>query len=336
MTALQVIWFLLIALLLVGYTLLDGYDLGVGFWMLFTRSDADRRTLVASIGPVWDGNEVFIITAGAALFAAFPPVYATVFSSLYFALMLVLLGLILRGVSIEFGAKATSPRARDWWDLGLGVGSTLVIVLYGVALGNILRGLPLDAQGNYTGSFFTLLHPFALLVGLLNLAMLAMYGGLYVELKTEGDLAEKARSWTQYAWISYFPLALITIIAAAFRPQLLHNYLALPVLWVLPVAALFAILFAGVWNAQGKIRRAFLTTTVSMVLLLGAAVAALFPIMVPALGHPAWNLTVANSSATPRSLHAMLIIALIGLPIVIVYIVWIHRIFGGKVKGGYY
>ena len=307
----------------------------MGYWQWFTRKEAERRTLVASIGPFWDGNEVFLITAGGAAFAAFPPVYASVFSGLYLALMLLLLALILRGVSIEFGAKSSSPKARLCWDLGFAAGSTLVAVLLGVALGNLLRGLPLDAQGNYTGRFLTLLNPFALLVGALNLAMFAMYGGLYLRLKTEGSVESAAKRHAQTAWCFYFPLALVTIIAAAFQPHLLHNYLAFPPLWVLPVGALLAILLAGMWNGRDKVRWAFIAASVSITLLLGAAVSALFPTLVPALGHPAWNLTIVNSSSTPLSQLAMLIIALIGLPFVVAYVIWIHRIFAGKVKEEY-
>ncbi len=218
----------------------------------------------------------------------------------------------------------------------LRAGSTLAAVLLGVALGNLLRGLPLDAQGNYTGGFLTLLNPFALLVGGLNLAMFAMHGGLYLRLKTEGSLEAAAKRHSQTAWCCYFPLALITIIASAFQPHLLRNYLAFPPLWVLPVGALLAILLAGMWNNQKKVRRGFLASSVSISLLLGSAAAALFPTLVPALGHQAWNLTVANSSSTPYSQLAMLIIALIGLPFVVAYTIWIHRIFAGKVKGESY
>ncbi len=167
------------------------------------------------------------------------------------------------------------------------------------------------------------------------MAMLAMYGGLYIRLKTEGTLEKDAKHWTQTAWIFYFPLALITIIACTLQPHLLHNYLAFPPLWLLPVAALLAILLAGTWNAQDKVRQSFTAVLLSIILLLLAAVTALFPTLVPALGHPEWNLTLANASATPYSQLAMLIIALIGLPFVIAYVIWIHRIFAGKVKGGY-
>lgn len=334
MTTLQITWFFVLALLIVGYTLLDGYDLGVGIWYLFTPREEDRRTLIAAIAPFWDGNEVWVITAGGATFAAFPPVYATVFSGLYLALMLVLLALIVRGVSIEFGGKDPSPQNRVWWNLGFGLGSTLAALLFGVAVGNLLHGLPLDARGNYTGTFLSLLNPFALLVGVLNVAMLATHGALYLRLKTGGALSVTAKMWAQNAWLAYFPLTIITMLVAALtQPHLVSNYLAFPLLWALPVLTLLALLLAYVWNSRNHRKMAFLADSIGITLLLVTAVVALFPTLVPALGHPAWNLTAANASSSQLTLQVMLIITLIGMPFVLAYTIWIHRIFGGKVQG---
>jgi len=333
MSALQITWFFILSFLIVGYALLDGYDLGVGCWYPFARTQEHRRALISAIAPFWDGNEVWLITAGGVSFAAFPPVYATVFSSFYFALMLVLVALILRDVSIEFGSREQSPTAQALWGVGFATGSILTALLLGVAFGNLLRGLPLNANGDYTGTFLTLLNPFALLIGVLNLAMLAMYGALFLRLKTEGELEAQVKGWAQTGMLLLFPLALATIIAAAItQPHLLRNYLAYPVLWVLPALALLAIMLAGVWNMQDKPRLALLAGSATIVLLLGAAVMALFPTLVPALGHPEWNLTVANSSSSPYALTVMLIITSIGMPLVLLYTIFIHRIFGGKVK----
>ncbi|MHB9131947.1 MAG: cytochrome d ubiquinol oxidase subunit II [Armatimonadota bacterium] len=332
MTALQFIWFGLIAVLIVGYTVLDGFDLGVGIWYLTVRKEEVRRTLMSTIAPFWDGNEVWLLTAGGATFAAFPPVYATVFSGFYLALMLVLFVLILRAVSIEFRAREWDPKARARWDLAFGLGSTVAVLLFGVAFGNIMRGLPLDAQGNFTGTFFTLLNPFALLVGVLNIAMLATHGALYVALRTEGELAAQAKAWARSAWVAYLPLAVITItVAAIFQPHLLANYQEWPILWAVPALALTAIILAGAWSRQGKAGQAFAASSTGIALLLVSAAAGLFPTLVPALNNPAWNLTALNSSSSFLTLEVMLVIAVVGMAIVVGYTIWVYRTFGGKV-----
>ena len=208
MSTLQVIWFLLIGILLAGYAILDGFDLGVGFWHLFGKKDEERRIFIRSIGPVWDGNEVWLLTAGGALFAAFPPVNASVFSGFYLALVLVLLGLIFRVVSIEFRNQLEDPSWRRRWDLAFSLGSALPALLFGVALGNLVRGLLLDESGDYIGGFFALLNPYSLLVGVTGVAMFATHGALYLALKTEGELQVRARGWASRAWIAYLVLFL--------------------------------------------------------------------------------------------------------------------------------
>ena len=178
MTTYQIIWFILVGVLLGGYALLDGFDLGVGFWHLFTKGDRARRIALTSIGPVWDGNEVWLLTGGGALFAAFPPVYATVFSGFYLAMMLVVISLIFRAVALEFRSKVEDERWRKAWDVAFSLGSILAALLFGVAVGNVLRGVPLDGEGNFTGTFFGLLNPYSLVFGLLSVAMVATHGAL--------------------------------------------------------------------------------------------------------------------------------------------------------------
>ncbi len=212
MTALQVIWFFLVGVLFVGYAILDGFDLGVGFWHLRAKGDDERRAMLNAVGPVWDGNEVWLLTAGGALFGAFPAVYASVFSGFYLALMLVLLVLMARAISFEFRSQVDSPGWRSAWDVIFSVSSTVAIVLFGVALGNILRGIPLDAAGNYTGTFFGLLNPFALMTGVLGLAMLAFHGALYMVIKGSGDLEERARGWVGPAGYVYLALFVVTAV----------------------------------------------------------------------------------------------------------------------------
>ncbi len=332
MTALQYTWFWLIGILIVGFTVLDGFDLGVGIWHLFTKDDGDRRRHLQAIGPFWDGNEVWLITAGAAAFAAFPPVYATVFSGMYLALMLVLLALILRVAAIEFRGKEDGAAARRRWDLTFGLSSLVATLLFGVALGNLLRGLPLDAQGNFTGTFFTLLNPFALLVGLTNVAMIAQHGALYLVLRTAGDHQQRAKRWAQAAWSLTLPLLFVTILSAGlFEPHLLANYAAHPLLWALPALAVIASLLAGLWNGNDQPQHAFTASTLSITLLLVSAVTGLFPTMVPALGDPSASLTALNASSSFYTLRAMAIITAIGLVPVLGYTIWVYRTFRGKV-----
>lgn len=333
MSALQVTWFLLIGLLLTVYAVLDGFDLGVGFWHLFAKKDRDRRVLLNSIGPVWDGNEVWLLTGAGAIFAAFPPVYATVFSGFYLALMLALLALIFRAVSVEFRSKVESARWRGAWDAAFGVGSSLVALLLGVALGNLLRGLPLDADGNFTGTFFTLLNPYSLLIGAVGFAMLITHGALYLRLKTPQDLSDRARSWALKAWVAYLALFIAAgVVTIAAQPGLLINYQAAPVLWIIPLLALAFVVLIGVFTRKGRPGWAFISSSLSIASLMGMAGAALFPRLVPALGAPGLSLTLSNSSSSELTLQTMLILALIGMPLVIGYTIWVYRAFAGRVE----
>jgi cytochrome d ubiquinol oxidase subunit II len=333
MSFLQIVWYFLIGLFLLVYAILDGFDLGVGFWYLFSKRDEDRRLMRNAIGPVWDGNEVWLLTGGAAIFAAFPQVYATVFSGFYLALMLVIFALIFRAVSIEFTSKVDTARWRNLWDTAFAIGSILPALLFGVAVGNLLRGLPLDESANFAGTFFTLLNPYALLLGLVGLAMFGTHGALYLALKTSGELSAKAKRWADRAWWSYLILfviaALLTMIT---QPQLLRNYNAVPALWILPVLSLLAIILVGVFKRQGRAKPAFAASVLSIVGLMALCAAGLFPNMVPALGKPELSLTLANASSSQLTLWTMLVIALVGMPLVVIYTIWAYRTFGGKAE----
>jgi cytochrome d ubiquinol oxidase subunit II len=333
MSALQVIWFLLIGFLFTGYAVLDGFDLGVGFWHLFVKKDSERRTLLNAIGPVWDGNEVWLLTGGGALFAAFPHVYATVFSGMYLALILVLLALVFRAVSVEFRSKEPSRRWRNSWDVAFSLGSIVPALLFGVALGNVMRGLPLGDDWSFTGTFFTLLNPYALLIGLVGFAMLITHGALYIVLKTDGGLAARARRWAQASWWFYTLLFLIATLATALtQPHLLENYLRFPLLWLLPIAVLTVIVLTGVFNNRGQFAMAFAFSALSVIGCMSLITASLFPRIVPALGRPEMSLTVGNASSSQLTLLTMLILALIGMPLVIGYTVWAYRALGGKAE----
>jgi cytochrome d ubiquinol oxidase subunit II len=333
MNALQVIWFFLVGILLTVYAILDGFDLGVGFWHLFAKKDEHRRAFLNAIGPVWDGNEVWLLTGGGAIFAAFPHVYATVFSGLYLALMLILFALIFRAVSIEFRSKSPSPSWCNAWDRAFSIGSTLPALLFGVAVGNILRGLPLDATKNFAGTFLDLLNPYALLFGLLGFAMFTTHGALYLVLKMEGELVIQAKRWAHDAWLFYLILFVFTgVVTILTQPQLLENYFSMPLLWIFPIFALCMIVAIRIFSGKDKPGRAFLFSSLSIVGLCATAAADLFPNLVPARDNPQWSLTITNASSSTLTLTVMLILALVGMPIVIGYTLWIYRTFRGKVK----
>ena len=329
---LNTIWFLLIGVLLIGYAILDGFDLGVGVLHLFARSDAERRVHINAIGPVWDGNEVWLLTAGGALFAAFPIVYATVFSGFYIALMLLLTALIFRAVSLEFRGKVDSPGWRRLWDWSFGLGSLLPAVLFGVAFGNILRGIPLDANHNFTGSFLSLLNPYAILIGLLTLVLFTMHGALYLALKTEGELNARITRWISPLWITMIILYVLATLGTFFvSPFLFEGMLGNPLFWVLFIVLLGSILWIPVAAKAGKSGLAFLASALSIACMIGLSALGLFPRLVPSLGGLGTSLTIYNASSSETTLMTMLVIALIGMPLVIAYTVFIYRIFKGKV-----
>jgi cytochrome d ubiquinol oxidase subunit II len=322
---LQIIWFLLIGVLFAGYSILDGFDLGVGALTPFiSKNEKETRALYNSIGPVWDGNEVWLLTGGGALFAVFPYVYATVFSGFYTALMLLLFALIFRAVSLEFWSLDAD--SRKIWQISFFLGSFLPSLLFGVALGNVIVGIPLNAAGDYTGTFFTLLRPFPLAIGLLGLAAILMQGALYAAMKTEGDLSGRAVSAAAKLW--YFYLFTFILAAAAsfiYTPDNISKLLP----WVFTV--LFAASLSGVKIFLGRGRQglAFAASSTAFASLWGITGSSMFPNMVKAL-DPGLSLTIFNSSSTAKTLGLVLVIALIGMPVVIGYTAYIYKIFKGR------
>jgi len=325
-------WFLLIWVLLTGYAILDGFDLGVGVLHLFARDERERRIHAGAIGPFWDGNEVWLLTGGGALFAAFPVVYATVFSSFYLALMLLLLALVFRAVSLEFRGQVDSPGWRRFWDWAFGLGSLLPAILLGVAIGNILRGIPLDADGTANVSFLSLLNPYALLIGVLTLAMFTMHGAAFLAVKTEGEMQQRMARWASGVWVVFVILYLAAFAATFFAaPFLFEGALGKPLFWAFLVLLLAAAVNVPIANQAGKYLRSFLASSVTIASMMGLAAVCLFPRMVPSSLDLANSLTVYNASSTPRTLTVMLVIALIGMPIVIAYTAYVYKVFAGKV-----
>lgn len=333
MIDLQTTWFLLIGVLLIGYAILDGFDLGVGMLHLFiAKKDEERRTLINAIGPVWDGNEVWLLTGGGAIFAAFPPVYATVFSGFYIALMLLLAALIFRAVSLEFRSKEPGATWRRSWDIAFCVGSLLPALLFGVAIGNIVRGVPLGTDGEYAGTFFTLLNPFALIAGALAVTMFLMQGAAWLMVRTEGVLRERAQKvglTTTIVTIGIWVVA--TVLSRATAPHTWNAY-ANPLAFAVP--ALFVVFAILTWLQfrKGAGGMTFLFSSLTVAMLVSLIGVAIYPNMVPALGNPDASLTIRNASSSQLTLQTMLYIALLGVPIVLAYTIFIYSKFFGPVK----
>ncbi len=331
---LNVVWFVLIAVLFTGYAVLDGFDLGVGVLHLITgKDDRERRTALNAIGPVWDGNEVWLLTGGGALFAAFPKVYATVFSGFYLAMMLVLLSLIMRATALEFRSKNESARWRSFWDVTFSLASALAAVLFGVAAGNLMKGIPIDAGGNFTGSFLGLLNPFSILIGLLSLAMFTMHGATYLAVKTEGAQQERARDWALRAYVAFIVLYLAACSWGAIvaRP-VSARYFSSPAAWLAVLPLLAGAILTPAMLRRGRDLGAFYGSalciaSLNLILAVGA-----YPALAPSSGDPGTSLTIFNASSSPLTLKTMLVIALIGMPLVTAYTAWIYHAFRGKVK----
>jgi len=329
---LQAAWFVLVGMLLAGYAVLDGFDLGVGMQHLVTaRTDEERRILLNSIGPVWDGNEVWLITAGGALFAAFPKVYATTFSGFYLAMMLILAALILRAVSIEFRSKAEGRRWRAAWDVAFSVGSVVPAVLFGVAIGNVMRGIPLDANGDYAGTFAGLLSPFALAVGLLSASISLAQGSAWLMLKTEGAVAARARRAAVAGIAAALVLWVVVTVWSRVEAPGLWGAFGGILPWAAPVVVAAGIGTAGLAVRAGRAGLAFLGTSSAIAGLVATLGLGLWPILVPAreVGEP---LTVAATASSDLSLTVMIVVALVGMPLVVFYTAWVYRAFRGKVR----
>jgi cytochrome d ubiquinol oxidase subunit II len=327
---LNTLWFVLISVLFVGYFVLEGFDYGVGVLMPWVgRTDQERRAVLATIGPVWDANEVWLITAGGAIFAAFPNWYATLFSGFYLPLALLLTALIFRGVALEFRSKDAHPRWRSTWDALIVVGSGLPPVIWGVAMANVLRGIPIDGRMNFVGSFFDLLNPYAVVGGLATLALFLLHGALYLGLKTEGTLKERARGAAfrvgGAATFLYFLFVFLSYFYTNFPAKLGVDPGVVPILAGL---AMVAVRFLLVRRRYGW---GFFMTAVTIVLSVATVFIDLFPDVLPSSLNPAWSLTVYNAASNPYSLRVMTIVALSALPLVLAYQAWTYWVFRRRI-----
>lgn len=332
---LNTIWFLLVGVLIAGYGVLDGFDLGVGALSLLSRSEEERAVHLDAVAPFWDGNEVWLLTGGGAIFAAFPYVYATIFSGFYLALMLLLLALIARAVSLEYRNLVEGAGARRAFDLAFGLGSLLPAVLFGVAVGNVLRGVPVTAEKEWAGSFLGLLNPYAVLVGLVTLALFTLHGALYLRLKTEGALAERLGRWIPRLWGAFVVLyAAATALTAQVSPFLFQGALGDPLWIALTLLLVIAVVAVPVLARSGRYGAAFVASGATIVLMVMVAAASIFPRLVPSSLGLEHSLTIYNASSSPKTLGVMLVIALVGVPIMLGYTVWAYRALRGKVGLG--
>jgi len=330
---LNIIWFILVGVLLTGYAILDGFDLGVGALHLLTKKDEERRILINSIGPVWDGNEVWLVTAGGALFAAFPEVYATVFSGFYIAFMLLLFVLIFRAVAIEFRSKHSSPRWRTSWDVAFSISSIIIALLMGVALGNIITGIPLGTDREFSGTFLTLLSPYTILIGITTVALFMMHGAIYLALKTENELQIKVKSWVNNT-IIFFVICFVTATMATliYYPHMITHFKDQPAFFLVAILNMLAIANIPREIHHGREFRAFLSSSASIALLLVLFAIGIFPNIVMSNPLPENSLNIYNAASSQKTLGIMLIVALVGMPFVLAYTIIIYKVYKGKVK----
>jgi cytochrome d ubiquinol oxidase subunit II len=326
---LNTVWFILVAILFVGFFFLEGFDYGVGILLPFLgRNDIERRAVINSIGPVWDGNEVWMITAGGALFASFPQVYATLFSGFYLALILILVALIVRGVGFEFRGKRESRNWRTFWDWMIFTGSLVPALLWGVTVGNLLQGFAIQQDMNYYGGLVPLLNPYALLGGLVFVALFIMHGANFLTRKTTGVILERVRGVTFLAWIAATALTVAFVAWTFFASDILSGLKGL----IPAILAALTLLVTGWFIRSGKTGWAFVTGSLTIVFATVMVFAGLYPRILISSLDPAFSLTITNASSSPYTLKIMTIVAAILVPIVLVYQGWTYWVFRKRVE----
>jgi cytochrome bd ubiquinol oxidase subunit II len=329
---LNTLWFIFIAILYAGFFVLEGFDFGVGILLPFLgKTDLERRTIINTIGPHWDGNEVWLIAAGGATFAAFPNWYATLFSGFYLPLFLVLFGLIIRGVSFEFRGKDDNPRWRSLWDWCACAGSLFPTILLPIAFSNLVRGIPIDAQMQYAGGFFNLLNPYALLAALAFTLLILLHGASFLSIKTTGEIEHKARSLSRWLW-TLVALILVIFLITSFIATDVRQRLSIMSI-IFPVISVLAILAGGYFLRKEHFGRVFLMTCLTVAFVVLTVFAFLYPNVIVSSLDPAWSLTIINAASSPYTLKLMTIVALIFLPIVMIYQGWTYWVFRKRVTG---
>ena len=365
-STLKIIWWLLVGVLLIGFAIMDGHDMGVGTLLPFVgRSDLERRVVINTVGPHWDGNQVWFVTGGGALFAAWPVVYATAFSGFYWAMMLVLWALFFRPVGFDYRSKIHNATWRRTWDWGLFIGGAVPPLVFGIAFGNLLQGVPFQFDdflvSTYTGSFWQLLNPFALLTGIVSSAMITLQGGTYLAHRTEGVIQQRAITGAIGASL----ILVVTFIAAGFWLQHIEgfritsvidmaalpdplgksvaheagawmdNYTKQPLLWLLPALGIVGALLAAVLVLARRTLSAFVSSSLAVVGVIGTAGASMFPFIMPSSTMPEASLTVWDSVSSHLSLAIMFWATLIFMPLIVLYTSWAYRVMRGKITAAH-
>ncbi len=326
------IWFFTWGILWAIYFTLDGYDLGLASLRpLISKSDTDTRIIYNVMGPYWDGNEVWLITAGGVTFAAFPITYAVMFSTLYSPLLLILFCLIIRAVSFEFRGKLDSPAWRKLWDTCQFIGSFGPALLFGVAFANIFQGIPFDDKGIMHGTLLGLLNPYGLVGGVLFVLLFLVHGGLWLIVKTEGPLMQRAAIVVGALWYLLALVAVVFLIHTRYATTLWDNYLNYPVLFIVPLITVLALFAVKYFMTKESYLAAWVASSLTIFTATMFGIVGLYPVLFPSSLNPAWSLTAFNSSSTPYTLKIMLTVALIFVPIVIAYQTWVYFIFRDKV-----
>ena len=327
---LNTLWFILIAVLYTGFFILEGFDIGVGILQPFLgKKDVERRAIINTIGPHWDGNEVWLITAGGATFAAFPQWYATLFSGFYLPLFLLLVGLILRGAAFEFRSKHDNPRWRNLWDWCIFAGSLLPALLLGVAFSNLVRGVPIDASMEYTGGFFNLLNPYALLGGVTFVVIFMLHGAIFLSMKTTENLVKTAQETARSLWIPALVLTVAFLVGTFFSTDRFERLGVAA--GIVPVVGLIALLSAGYLLRRSQLGWSFVMTCLTIAALVITFFVILYPrVMISSL-NPDWSLTIYNASSSTYTLRTMTIVAVIFIPIVLAYQAWSYWVFRKRI-----
>lgn len=329
----QFLWYLIIGIVVTFYTILDGFDLGVGAVHLLAKGDLNRRIFLNAIGPVWDGNEVWLVVLIGGTFAGFPIVYATVLSGFYTLMMMFIFALMFRAVAIEFRSKRESKAWRYTWDTVFSVMSIYLAFSFGLVLGNLVQGVAVNQDGHYVGTFAHFFTPYPIIAGITSLSLLSMHGCIYLLMKTEGEIHDNLRRWLKPSMI-FFILSFIALTLATlfFMPGMTERMRTYPILFVFPLITVLAILMIPIFVNKGLDGWGFISSCLcitSLFLLFGLGT---FPNLVQSSLNPDFNLTIYNSSSTAKTLSILLIIVLIGVPLVLAYGYWVYRIFRGKVE----
>jgi cytochrome d ubiquinol oxidase subunit II len=361
---LKLVWWLFIGVLLIGFAVTDGFDMGVATWLPFLgKNDDERRVIINSVGATWEGNQTWLVTAAGAIFAAWPFVYAAAFSGLYIALLLVLFALFFRPVGFDYRSKLADPRWRNGWDWALFIGGAVPALVFGIAFGNLLLGVPFHLDDTmrsfYTGSFWALLNPFALLAGITSLAMLMMHGAIYLELRTDGAVRERARTAALYAglvtavafalaglWVANgmegYRIVSMPDANSVFNPLAktvekapgawLSNYRTWPWMMAAPLAAFAGIALALWLGHAGRQKSAFFFSSLALAGIILTAGFSMFPFVMPSSTHPDSSLTLWDAASSHKTLGIMLIVTVIFLPLIMLYTAWVYRVLRGRVS----